>query len=284
MHLSTEVVTPERARQWLTVDNHRNRKIKDGRVSYLADEIASGRWQLTHNGIAFDLKGNLLDGQHRLAAIAKAGVPVEIVIARNVAAESYVAMDRGAVRSLADVLRSDQRVVSVASAIVRQVQLSSYNSSIAPGDVQLVTDALETEIAAANSVRLSRPLARVQIRAALALRLAQSGAAWVDLLMEQWRALNQTDTAKIDPSSAALMRRLLSDRTVTQTDVIRGRVMCLAWQAFDPARRDLQQLHVDAAAQRDMTNEARKILLARHPTVSSLGSRLERALASISAR
>lgn len=41
------------------------------------------RYQLTHQGIAIGVDGTLLDGQHRLLAIAKAGISVPIVIATN---------------------------------------------------------------------------------------------------------------------------------------------------------------------------------------------------------
>lgn len=279
MYLTTEVVTPAQAKQWLSVDNHRNRKIRDGRVAYLSDEIAAGRWQVTHSGIAFDQKGNLLDGQHRLAAIVKAGVAVQMVVARSVAAEAYIAMDRGSMRSIADVLRGDHRAIGVAGAIVRQIQLASYNAGVAPEDVQIVAEALGTEIALANSVRLLRPLARVQLRCGLALRLAQPGAGWTELLMEQWRALNQTDAAKMDVTSAALMRRLLSDAP-DRSEVERGRMVTLAWQAFDPTQRTRQQFHLHAGAQREMVTEARRLIRARHTGFAADGSRLERALAT----
>lgn len=277
MSMEIARITPSQAKRWLDVDNHRNRAIRPSRVSYLADEITSGRWQVTHSGIAFDAKGNLLDGQHRLAAIVKAGVAVEIVVMRNVPTESYIAMDRGSVRSIADVLRSDQRATGVAMAIVRQVQLVSYSAGVAPEDVRLVAEALQPEIALANSVRLSRPLARVQLRGALALRLSQSGAGWADLLMEQWRALNQTDTPKIDGSSATLMRRLLSaDTPAIQKD----RLMALGWQAFDPTQRERRQFHIDAAAQREFLVGARGLIRMRAPQFNPKGSRLERALAA----
>lgn len=276
MTLAIETVTPAQAKRWLEVDNHRNRKIRDFRISYLSDEINAERWQTTHLGIAFDPKGNLLDGQHRLAAIAKAGKPVRIVVARNVPAEAYIAMDRGSVRSIADVLRRDQQSVLVATSITRHVQLTSYSSgSVAPEDVQMVSDALENEIALANSVRRSRPLLRVQLRSALALRLAMAPGAWCDLLMEQWRALNQTDTPKMDATSASLLRRLVTER-VTVAD----RMMVLGWQAFDPAQRERQQFHLDLSAYREMVTAARRLLRDRIKTFHEEGSRLERALAT----
>lgn len=280
MQLWVETVTPEQAKQWLDVDNSRNRKIRDSRVSYLSDEITTGRFHLTHMGIAFDPKGNLLDGQHRLAAIVKAGVPIEIVVARNVAPESYIAMDRGSIRSIADVLRQDQRSTAVASTIVRHIELRSYDAPSAPEDVKLILDALEAEIQLANSVRLLRPLSRIQLRCALALRLAAAETAHREALMEQWQALNKNDTPVIDATSAALMRRLLTDRGQGVGREGRGRLMTLAWQAFDPTQRNRQQFHIDAAAYREMQIATRRIIRGRCPLFNPNGSRLERALAA----
>jgi hypothetical protein len=47
-------------------------------VRDFAEAMRRGDWRLTHQGIAFDASGALVDGQHRLAAIVEADVPVEI--------------------------------------------------------------------------------------------------------------------------------------------------------------------------------------------------------------
>jgi hypothetical protein len=59
------VVTPELASKWLA-RNKKNRRVYQGRVALYASQMASGEWHLTHQGIAFDELGNLVDGQHRL--------------------------------------------------------------------------------------------------------------------------------------------------------------------------------------------------------------------------
>lgn len=58
-------VTPEMAAKWLE-GNVLNRPLKQAHVDRLAREMAAGRWRLTHQGIAFDVSGCLIDGQHRL--------------------------------------------------------------------------------------------------------------------------------------------------------------------------------------------------------------------------
>jgi hypothetical protein len=46
-----------------------------------------GYWALNHQPIAFDEEGNLLDGQHRLAAIVRSGKTIRMLVARNVPRE-----------------------------------------------------------------------------------------------------------------------------------------------------------------------------------------------------
>jgi len=81
MHHEIMTVTPELAERWLGEKNNRNRNISQKKVDAYADDIRLGRWQQTHqNAIAFYKDGNLADGQHRLAAIAKAKTPVELMV------------------------------------------------------------------------------------------------------------------------------------------------------------------------------------------------------------
>lgn len=70
--MKTELVsiTPNLARKWLKC-NVNNRPLRPSHVEALRVSLVRGEHQTTHQGIAFDTQGRLLDGQHRLAAIAK---------------------------------------------------------------------------------------------------------------------------------------------------------------------------------------------------------------------
>lgn len=98
-------ITPEMAANWLDNANSRNRSICQAVVERYARDMRAGRWRLTHEGIAFDPNGVLLDGQHRLWAIVYAEVPVEMHVWFNVATESLMVIGGGRGRSLADHLR-----------------------------------------------------------------------------------------------------------------------------------------------------------------------------------
>ena len=80
MRTTLETITPSIAAAWLA-RNMNNRRPNQRIIDELAAAITAGLWHTTHQGIAFDELGQLIDGQHRLLAIVKAGVaePFEIV-------------------------------------------------------------------------------------------------------------------------------------------------------------------------------------------------------------
>jgi hypothetical protein len=89
-----EWVTPEMATQWLTDHNLRNRKMRKSLARKYARMLAQGHWKLTGDAVCFDTEGNLLNGQHRLEAIAQSGVRAHLLVVRGLPAESQLVMDR----------------------------------------------------------------------------------------------------------------------------------------------------------------------------------------------
>jgi len=98
-------VTPDVAIRWLENANPNNRAVSDAHVARLARDMSEGRWILTHEGIAFDPQGRLLDGQHRLWAVIESNQPVEMHVFFNLTPEALMVINTGKPRSLADVLR-----------------------------------------------------------------------------------------------------------------------------------------------------------------------------------
>jgi len=106
MIVETVLLTPEDAAKLLAVsEGQAQRNIRKSAVERLAHAIESGQWRLTHQAIALDASGVVLDGQHRLHAIVRAGIPVQVQIARDVPRSSFDVIDTGATRSPSDVLR-----------------------------------------------------------------------------------------------------------------------------------------------------------------------------------
>ncbi len=120
-------ITPELAADWLKA-NRRNRKLKQPTVEAYSLDMQNGAWLLTHQGIAFDIDGNLTDGQHRLMGILQSKTPCVMLVSTGWPAEvktrkTMDAVDRGCLRSLGDQLKLQHdihdagRVVQIANQI-----------------------------------------------------------------------------------------------------------------------------------------------------------------------
>lgn len=101
---STMQVTPEQATKWLD-RNIANRDVRPARVKEYATAMREGRWLYTADPIRFDSAGRLIDGQHRLMALAKAGLPLEMHVVRGLSPEAQDAVDTGAARTATDALK-----------------------------------------------------------------------------------------------------------------------------------------------------------------------------------
>jgi hypothetical protein len=101
---SLVLVTPQLADEWLK-KNVKNRNVSIRSVDSLARDIAAGRWQITHQGIGFYTDGSLADGQHRLLAIKKAGIPVYVFVTFGIQKESLTAIDQHRMRKTDDVIK-----------------------------------------------------------------------------------------------------------------------------------------------------------------------------------
>ncbi|WP_157574610.1 hypothetical protein [Nocardia jejuensis] len=92
------------ARNWLE-RNPNNRPIRQSRVQQYYDDMVSGRWLFNGEAIKFGPDGELLDGQHRLHAIARtSGMSFALLVVRGLSPDTQVTMDQGARRTPSDQL------------------------------------------------------------------------------------------------------------------------------------------------------------------------------------
>lgn len=98
-------VTPEMAQELLKNNHPNNRRPKWGKIQQYANDMASGLWKLTHQGIAIDKDGWLVDGQNRLQAVLDSGKSVPMLVVTGVQTRSMVATDCNATRSAPDAAR-----------------------------------------------------------------------------------------------------------------------------------------------------------------------------------
>lgn len=94
-------ITPEMAKDWVSRGTN-FRSTKEARIASLASAIEAGHWELNGETIKFSRRGHLMDGQHRLSAIVKAGIPCPSFVVYGIPEGREI--DRGSKRTLAQQL------------------------------------------------------------------------------------------------------------------------------------------------------------------------------------
>lgn len=103
-------VTRPLAKEWLP-DEIVWRKRNNQNLQTLVAHLENNTWNLDGNSIKFDAQANLIDGQHRLTAVVRTGIPMKtVVLMGNI--EQHANLDTGLARGLADYLRQMQKLNS----------------------------------------------------------------------------------------------------------------------------------------------------------------------------
>lgn len=115
-------ITPLMASEFLS-SNKSNRKINKKQLEMIIRTIVAGKWKLTHQGVAFYSDGELADGQHRLQAIVKTGIPLTMPVFQGIErnADTILAIDCGRGRTVTD------------SAAISGIKIKPTDISIAKG-------------------------------------------------------------------------------------------------------------------------------------------------------
>ncbi len=101
-----ETINVKLAKEYMAC-NTGNRKLSNVLVERNARDLANDDWEQTHEGIAFDEDGNLIDGQHRLAAIILVGKSIRCLVTRGLKAQVRDKINIGKRRTTADILYSE---------------------------------------------------------------------------------------------------------------------------------------------------------------------------------
>ena len=135
MTMTYELVTPEMAAYLLGTNPGENRSYAKQTGLVYAKDILDGNWdEETGNAISIDKNGVLRDGQHRCAAVVKAGKPIKTWVCRNVSATGIY--DNNRKRTLSDQISIMRRDLDVAyrqsrtQGVIRTlIQHESFNNS-----------------------------------------------------------------------------------------------------------------------------------------------------------
>jgi hypothetical protein len=124
-------LSPELAATLLANPHPLQRPINLRKAESICDDIGNGRWRLTHQGIAVNSQGQVLDGRTRLTAIVRAGRTVPIYIHWDAPDETMPFIDIGVTRSVPQTAKAMglEGVSNALAAIARAVELGFAGES-----------------------------------------------------------------------------------------------------------------------------------------------------------
>lgn len=136
------VITPELAEAWIKHLSPEQRQVKSMHLASLVRDIKRGRWKLNGETIVIDRHGRCVQGQHRLLAVIKAGMPISSFVVFGMTDDVFSTFDIVAKRQGADTLRvRGVKDCVTASAIVRLLLVyensPAFSTNIATSPVEV---------------------------------------------------------------------------------------------------------------------------------------------------
>lgn len=132
--VSIEYITPDVAAEMLRL-NTANRPLRRDWVSGIAAAMQRGAWKFNGDAIRITSSNVLADGQHRLAAVVKTGLPMRAVVVLGLDPTAFPTIDTGAKRTAANMLavNGEKHYSSLAAACKVMFNLSRGYSLTAGG-------------------------------------------------------------------------------------------------------------------------------------------------------
>ena len=233
-----EVVTAVMAREWLKF-NTDNRPLRRSHVEALKRMFERGEYRVTHQGLAFSILGRLLDGQHRLTALAEMPDNFSIVIAvtRGLSDEAFQVIDGHAKRSYSDALRISKGLSEVARSLATLVAgpgamspqfLSNYVEFVRP-----YYDALTKDLATNRRI-----WSTANVRTAAVIAMVRGMPA--DYVRETYRCLITNDIAAMVPMVQTMVRAELNGRMKAME---KNEMLARCAKMFNPANAQQTKAH-----------------------------------------
>jgi hypothetical protein len=247
MKTEVQVITPEIARDLLQ-RNTRNRPIRPGHLERLRASFERGEYVQTHQGLAFATDGTLIDGQHRLQAIA--ALPdhysFKMLVSTGLSHDSVFPVVDAimATRTAADGLGMDRKLVEVGAFFCR-IHISTGSASMTPTRirpyVELVSDTTSELMAFCNSSAKTWGSATVRAAAVYNMMRGIDG----DYVKLMYRAMCLADFPLMTPVCTSLFRSNLSGkvRASERYDLF---VRCV--KAYDPKHAAMVKIQISDQA------------------------------------
>lgn len=227
------LVSPQDATRLLE-RNDGNRRLRNGVVEKYCAIIAAGNWMLSPQPIIIADTGRILDGQHRLVAVERSGTALPFTIISNVSESVFPVLDRGALRSTADALGMDPKLVELSKVLVTAFRASAR---VIDAEVGMVAQLLERDFAdlMATCNTATRFFSSAPVRAAATVRLFAGYDR--DFILRTYRGLVLGQMQDLHPAAQSMVAAVAANRLRLGGGAV-GRldVIARAWDVFDDAK------------------------------------------------
>lgn len=238
-----ETFSPDMAKKWLDA-NTDNRAEREQDVAKYARDMESGNWHFTGDPVRRSITGKLLDGQHRLMAVLKSGVTIDLLVVDGLQDDTQVVMDTGRKRTFANQLQirkeSDSTVIA---ALLRQIIVAQQGQPV-HANYQASHSEMDKFLADNPEVRYSAALAR---HVTALLKVAPTPVAfahWLAAQNDRTKAAEfftrLADGAGLFPGSPiyTLRERFIRSRANQErlTTAEQTALILLAWNAYQENR------------------------------------------------
>lgn len=241
-----ELVTPEVASRLLE-NNEGNRRIRPSVVTKYAAAMLHGNWKVTPEPIVISSTGRLMNGQHRLHAVIKAGVSISLFVVRGVDVALFEALDRGATRSAADALGIDKKLAEVCrlAAIINKNRAIKSGNNVLDSEIKEMADVLGDEHSSLMSAcrTTGKTFSSAPFRLAATVRtLAGEDADYIHSL---YRNMVLANVSQLPPIAQSLLGAIVSGRLLRGAGFEAQKdMLARAWVLFDKSKMNLVKIQV----------------------------------------
>ena len=251
-------LTAEKAADLLKA-NTQNRTVRKSHVEGLRMAFERGEYVMTHQGIAFDEEGTLLDGQHRLLAISQVpDLVFPILMTTGLPRkESFGVIDTAAAnRNVADVLGMNRKRVEVGTFLARTYsgKTGGLTPTFCRPFVELTAphvDELQTFCSSTCRTWSSAP-----VRAAAVINLLRGVS--TDYVKLIYRSMVLADFESMPAVARSLFRSHLTGKVRAGNGLD---IFARSLKAFDPKNENNSKIVISSLA--DVSAETREFLRKR---------------------
>jgi hypothetical protein len=246
---SIETITPDMARYWLEHHNHGNRPIKKSVVAKYAEIMLAGKWITSPEGIIFSSSNpaRLLQGQHRLMAIAESGVTIPMLVVRGADESVFSVLDRGITRSAADALLIDKKLSEAARLAV---MVAKKRVGAAVSDHQILAAA--KVLATPHAMIIGRTQSTAPVFSSAPFRLgacarimSSNDDRGTEYVLNMYQNLVLGKVGMLPPVAQSLAAAVLAGRVKSSGSQQQSGLLCRAWIVFDESKKDNTRIQIN---------------------------------------